>query len=75
MSESAQPGPAEFGTGGWYWWLGGAGGAAGCQLPLTGAQQEMLFLLPDIRCRLPVFPKSCTAQVEGGPGRQESFLH
>lgn len=42
--------------------------------PLTGAHQEMLCL-PDIRCRLPRLPTSCTAQAEGGPGRRESFSH
>lgn len=60
------PVPAELRTEVCSWWMGDAGGAAGCQLPL---QEIPGVQLP--RCQLPGFLKSCTGWRE--PGRQESF--
>lgn len=55
------PVPAELRTEEWSWWMGDAGGAAGCQLPLARAQQEIPGVqLPNIRSKLAGFLKSCT---------------
>lgn len=55
--------------------MGDAGGAAGCHLPLARAQLEIPGVqVPNIRCKLPGFLKSCTGWMRNLEDRSLSHI-